>query len=197
MKIIDEEIRRIRGEVLKLHEIAKEATKLLFVAMKGDKTVIREIFKLEEHSDELEVMIHDDCAHFIMLFHPVASDLRFALGILRISSAYERIVDLVFEISTYDCKFRDRIFEVKDPIMSMFEIVEKGLTGSNISKEEMIKFDDKVDEIYIDLLEDVERDFRCVEEVLAVRHIERIGDLLCKIATRLVYIKEGKWVWIK
>jgi phosphate transport system protein len=61
----------------------------------------------------------------------------------------------------------------------------------------MIGLDDIIDGIYIEGLEEVERDFRCVDEVLAIRHIERIGDLLCKIATRLVYIKEGKWVWIK
>jgi phosphate transport system protein len=197
MKFVDEEIRRIKAEVLKLHEVAKEATKLLFISMRGDKTVVREILKLEELSDELEVKIHDDCAHFIMRFHPVAKDLRFALGIFRISSAYERIVDLVLEISLYDCKFRERIFGAEEPLMAMFETLEKAFGELNISAESMISLDDIIDGIYIEGLEEVERDFRCVDEVLAIRHIERIGDLLCKIATRLVYINEGRWLWIK
>ncbi len=197
MKVVDEEIKRIKEEVLKLHSAAKEATKLMFLSMRGDKSIVREILRLEELSDEKEAKIHDDCARFTMKFHPVARDLRFVLGIFRISSAYERIADLALEVSLYDCNYRDMIFGCMEPIFEMFEIVENGFHGQKISEEAMIKLDNKIDEVYIEMLEDIERQFRCVEEILAVRHIERIGDILCKIATRLVYIKEGKWVWIK
>ena len=36
-----------------------------------------------------------------------------------------------------------------------------------------------------------------VEMVLVSRHLERIGDLLCKIGARIVFVDEGRRVWIK
>lgn len=196
MKLMEEEKKKIRENVLKLHNIAKDAVKLCFESMKGNKSVLKEILKLEEESDKLEASIHDECSHFIMRFHPMVLDLRFSLGMMRISSAYERIVDLAHEVSLYECNFRQRIFDAENVITEMFDVVELGFNEGEL-REVMMKLDDRIDEIYIEVLEEIERDFRCVEEVLATRHIERIGDLLCKIATRIVYIREGKWVWIK
>lgn len=196
MRLVEEEIGRLRREILSLHEVAKRAVELCFKAMR-DKSVVKEISKLEEKSDELEARIHDECSHFIIRFHPMAKDMRFALGLIRISSAYERIVDLAQEISLYECEFREKLFDAEKPLLEMFNVVEAGFRDTQGLKEKMISLDDKVDEVYIYVLEEIEKDFRCVEEVLATRHLERIGDLLCKIATRLVYVQEGKWVWIK
>ncbi|MEM4155775.1 MAG: PhoU domain-containing protein [Archaeoglobaceae archaeon] len=197
MKLIEDEIRRISEEVLVLHELAKKAVELCFKSHKNDRTLVREISALEERSDELEARIHDECSHFIIRFQPMAKDMRFALGMIRISSAYERIVDLAQEISLYECELREKIFEAEKALLEMFDVVKEGFSNIENLKDRMISLDDKVDDLYIQLLEDIEKNFRCVEEVLAVRHLERIGDLLCKIATRLVYVQEGKWTWIK
>lgn len=197
MNLIEDEIRRISREVLALHEVAKKAVEFCFISHKNDKNIVREISALEEKSDELEARIHDECSHFIIRFHPMAKDMRFALGMIRISSAYERIVDLAQEISLYECEFRERIFDAEKPLLEMFDVVKEGFSDTRNLKEKMISLDDKVDDLYIHVLEDIEKNFKCVEEVLATRHLERIGDLLCKIATRLVYVQEGKWVWIK
>jgi predicted solute-binding protein len=45
MKYIDEEISRVREEILKLHEIARKAVELFFKATK-DKSIVRDISKL-------------------------------------------------------------------------------------------------------------------------------------------------------
>jgi len=196
MKYVDAEMARLREEILKLHEIAKKAVELCFRAIR-DKSIVKEISRLEEMSDELEARIHDSCSQFIIRFHPMAKDMRFAVGMMRISSAYERIVDLAQEISLYECNLRDTILSAEKPLLAMFDVVKRGFDHQADLRNEMIALDDAVDEIYIKVLEEIEKDFRCVEEVLAARHIERIGDLLCKIATRLIYIHSGKWTWIK
>ncbi|MEM4523757.1 MAG: PhoU domain-containing protein [Archaeoglobaceae archaeon] len=76
-------------------------------------------------------------------------------------------------------------------VMRMFDLI---LEGYENPKEllKLSKLDDAVDDIYIEVMNEIENDFKSVDEVLAVRHIERIGDLLCKIATRLLYAIEGK-----
>jgi phosphate transport system protein len=196
MKYIDEEISRLREEILKLHEIARKAVELFFKATK-DKSIVRDISKLEEISDELEARIQDHCSQFIIRFHPMANDMRFAMGVMRISSAYERIVDLAHEMSLFECELRGKILTAEKTLLAMFDAVKRGFEDSKNLREEMISLDNLIDGIYIEALEEIEEDFRCVEEVLAARHIERIGDLLCKIATRLIYIQTGKWVWVK
>ncbi|MCX8152377.1 MAG: hypothetical protein N3D19_04995 [Archaeoglobaceae archaeon] len=197
MKYIDDEIRRIKSEVLKLHDKAERAVKLCFISMKGDKSVVREIARLEQDSDELDAKIHDYCSIFILRYQPFAKDLRFALGIMRISSIYERIIDLAQEVALYECEFRDKIFEAEEPLVEMFRTLRENYDSENVDKEKMIALDNIVDQIYIELMEEIEKDFRCVEEVLVTRHIERIGDLLLKVATRLYYVYKGKWIWIK
>ncbi|MEM4279831.1 MAG: hypothetical protein QXP28_05290 [Archaeoglobaceae archaeon] len=61
----------------------------------------------------------------------------------------------------------------------------------------MSKLDDLVDKAYIEAMEEVESSFESVDEILAIRHIERIGDILCKIGARLLYAIGGNWEWIK
>jgi phosphate transport system protein len=201
MKWIEEERKRLREELLEIHERAERAVKLCFKAMKGSREVVREISRIEEEVDELDARIHHDCSIFIMRFQPMASDLRFALGAMRIASAYERIVDLAQEVSLYECEFRESLLKAEEPLLEMFRVVEDALKDPSMGEEElkgkMIELDDKVDEAYINTMDEIEEDFRCIDEVLSARHIERVGDLLEKIATRIVYVREGKWVWIK
>lgn len=196
MKALDEELEKLKSEIFELHEVARRGVILCFVAMRGNKDVVKEISKLEEKSDEMEAVIHDHCARVLIRFYPLAKDFRFTLSAMRMSSAYERILDLAQEIALYDCKFRERIFEAEIPLLKMFDLIRKGFEDT---KEllNLSKLDDVVDNAYIAAMEEIESCFQSVDEVLAVRQVERIGDLLCKIAARLFYAIEGRWIWIK
>jgi phosphate transport system protein len=46
-------------------------------------------------------------------------------------------------------------------------------------------------------LNTLEREAEEVKMVLVSRHLERIGDLLCKIGARIVFVDEDRRVWIK
>ncbi|MFN3383976.1 MAG: phosphate signaling complex PhoU family protein, partial [Archaeoglobaceae archaeon] len=162
----------------------------------GDKSVVKEISKLEEKSDEMEAKIHDRCATILIRFHPFAKDFRFTMSAMRMASAYERIVDLAQEVALYQCRFREKIFEAENALLEMFDLILDGYKDSR-KLLELSKLDDVVDKAYIEAMDEVENRFESVDEVLAIRHIERIGDLLCKIGTRLFYAINGKWVWIR
>lgn len=196
MRFLEEEIENLKGEVFEMHEIAKESVRLCFIAMRGDKEVVKQISKLEERSDEIEARIHDRSARILIRFHPLARDLRFTLSAIRMASAYERIVDLAQEIALYECRFRERIFRAENALLKMFDLILEGYLDSR-KLLELSKLDDVVDNTYIETIEEIENGFESVDEILAARHVERIGDLLCKIAARLFYTLEGKWVWIR
>jgi len=195
MKVV-EELESLKSEILEMHKVAKESVRLCFIAMRGRRDVVKEISKLEEKSDKMEADIHDHCARILIRFHPFARDFRFTMSAIRMSSAYERIVDLAQEIAIYECKFREKIFEAESVLLKMFDLILEGYSDSK-KLLELSKLDDLVDKAYIEAMEEIESSFESVDEILAIRHIERIGDILCKIGARLLYAIEGNWVWIK
>ncbi|MEM0022194.1 MAG: PhoU domain-containing protein [Archaeoglobaceae archaeon] len=195
MKVV-EELESLKSEILEMHKVAKESVRLCFIAMRGRRDVVKEISRLEEKSDKMEADIHDHCARILIRFHPFARDFRFTMSAIRMSSAYERIVDLAQEIAIYECKFREKIFEAESALLKMFDLILEGYSDSK-KLLELSKLDDLVDKAYIEAMEEVESSFESVDEILAIRHIERIGDILCKIGARLLYAIEGNWVWIK
>ncbi len=195
MKVV-EELESLKSEILEMHKVAKESVRLCFIAMRGRRDVVKEISKLEEKSDKMEADIHDHCARILIRFHPFARDFRFTMSAIRMSSAYERIVDLAQEIAIYECKFREKIFEAESVLLKMFDLILEGYSDSK-KLFELSKLDDLVDKAYIEAMEEIESSFESVDEILAIRHIERIGDILCKIGARLLYAIEGNWVWIK
>ncbi|MEM3762429.1 MAG: PhoU domain-containing protein [Archaeoglobaceae archaeon] len=195
MKVV-EELESLKSEILEMHKVARESVRLCFIAMRGRRDVVKEISRLEEKSDKMEADIHDHCARILIRFHPFARDFRFTMSAIRMSSAYERIVDLAQEIAIYECKFREKIFEAESVLLKMFDLILEGYSDSK-KLLELSKLDDLVDKAYIEAMEEVESSFESVDEVLAIRHIERIGDILCKIGARLLYAIEGNWVWIK
>lgn len=200
---MDEAKERIKADVLKLHDLAERAVELCFKSIKGEEEAVEEISKIEDESDHLDVKVSDESSIFLLRFQPMARDFRFAITMPKIAYLYERIIDLAKEISLYGRIYHERIFEAEGPLMEMFKLVRDDLanidrgTSSRKLEEEMTKLDDKLDMIYLQTLEIIEKDFKRPEEVLGVKHIERIGDLLAKIAIRLIYIKEGVWVRIK
>ncbi|MEM0353144.1 MAG: PhoU domain-containing protein [Archaeoglobaceae archaeon] len=195
MKVV-EELESLKSEILEMHKVARESVRLCFIAMRGRRDVVKEISRLEEKSDKMEADIHDHCARILIRFHPFARDFRFTMSAIRMSSAYERIVDLAQEIAIYECKFREKIFEAESVLLKMFDLILEGYSDSK-KLLELSKLDDLVDKAYIEAMEEVESSFESVDEILAIRHIERIGDILCKIGARLLYAIGGNWEWIK
>ncbi|MET1123659.1 MAG: PhoU domain-containing protein [Archaeoglobaceae archaeon] len=196
MRRIDEKIEAISREVLQMHDLSRRAVELSFEAIKGDKSVIREISKLEEYTDVLNTDLDFACTSFIALFQPVARDLRFAVSMIRISSSYERITDLAQEIALYECEMPEVFFESKKYLMEMFDVVKRGYKRTEGLREKLFELDTRIDDIYVETMEILEQNCNA-DAVLTARHVERIGDLLVKIGVRLIFIEEGRRVWVK
>jgi phosphate transport system protein len=196
MRRVDERIEAIKKEVLQMHDLSRKAVKLSFQALRGDKRVIYDISKIEQQTDMMDTDINFACTTFIALFQPVASDLRFAISMIRISSSYERITDLAQEISLYECRLPEKLFESEKYLMEMFDVVREGYMDTKGLREKLIELDTLVDNIYVETMEIIEEECN-VDAVLTARHIERIGDLLAKIGSRLIFVEEGRRVWVK
>ncbi|WP_202320028.1 PhoU domain-containing protein [Archaeoglobus neptunius] len=195
MKRLIEKETAIKNDILVMHELAERSVKLAFEAMNGNKRVVREISKIEQQTDVLDTDINYACTTFIALFQPVARDLRFAISMMRISSSYERIADLAQEVSLYECKLPTIIFEAEKHLKEMFNTVRRGYDDTSGLRDRMIELDNIIDAIYVEAMEEIEH--HCdVNAALTARHVERIGDLLAKIAARQIFVEEGRRVWI-
>ncbi len=198
--IVERRLEKIREGVLNLHDIAKKSVEMFIEGLRGNDEVRKKLEDLEVKADLLHSDVDYDCITFIALFQPVARDLRFVVGMMKISSGYERITDLTLEIGYYYCDDDEllAIFEeMRRSLVEMFEILKKGYEGRDVDLVRMLKKQDNiVDNCYERAIVYLKK--KCdVESVLVARHLERIGDILCKIGSGLIFIESGKRTIIK
>jgi|Deesub1362A_J573_1020465.scaffolds.fasta_scaffold00049_15 phosphate transport system protein len=202
MKRLEDRLDKVLDEIIEMHNLAKRGVEICLDALSGNENYKIEAVRIEKETDILDTEINFDCTSIIALFQPVARDLRFALGMIKISSSYERVADLVQEISMYEVEIPDEFYDLQKIILKMFDVIYKAFKGDKKNlKSELICLDDELDLMYSDMMEKLSQRECLVKDVLDIiliaRHLERIGDLLLKIATRLIFIEEGRRVWIK
>ncbi len=200
--MIEKRLEVLKSDVFELHNLARRGVEICLDGLRGNDEVRKETAKIEQMADVLNTDIDFNCVTAIALYQPVARDLRFIISMMRMSSSYERITDLTHEIATYECddEFLLKKFEtMRDALLNMFEIVERGLKGEiETLRTELLRWDDFVDRNYVEAMEYMSEHCGCsVDWVLTARHLERIGDLLGKIGARIIFIEEGRRVWIK
>ena len=211
MRTLEKRLKDIKHEVLEAHNLSKKAVELCLDALRGDHDKKGKVIQIEHVVDVMNTDVDCEGVSIVALFQPVAWDLRFVVGMIRISGHYERITDLTQEIAMYTINGFDEtigLFEkMKNTILKMFDIVGNALKTGNTTnlRSELISVDDQVDRYYVESIESIvsaaKRNPELIDDiadvVLVARHLERIADLLSKVGARLIFIEEGRRVWIK
>ncbi len=172
-----------------------------------------EIFGIEKKLDKLEVKISDKIVNTIVLYQPVASDIRKIIACYRIIISLERIGDMVINILQFIQKIKTpKVYtELSDVISNMLfqssNMVNKALLAfTNDDKEYAIwtiKNDAVVDEINNKMLKKAIKKSSGSEENKKllisfinlngmITNIERIADHATNIAEAAIYSIEGK-----
>jgi phosphate transport system protein len=177
------------------------------------KDVVKEILDNENKIDKLEVKLSDKITDYIVLYQPLATDLRKIIAAFRIIINLERIGDLVTSIIRF-------IEKIKNPeiYVSLTEVianmhmqssimVNKALLSFTNDDREFaiwtIKNDSVVDEINQKMLNKAIKKSNISEENKellitfinmngVVSNIERIADYATNIAEAAIYSIEGK-----
>jgi phosphate transport system protein len=176
------------------------------------KALLKEIRMNEKEIDRLEVVISDKFINSIVLYQPLASDLRKLVAVYRMTINLERIGDLVmnmtYAFSTIEKSHEYRI--MSDVILNMFRsgsiMVEKSLLSFVNNDQEFaiwtIKNDAVVDEMNNKLLANsisrADIDRKTKEMLLSyvdikniITNIERIADHATNIAEATIYSLQG------
>jgi phosphate transport system protein len=173
----------------------------------------KELLDNETKLDKLEVKISDKIVNTIVLYQPVASDIRKIIACYRIIISLERVGDMVVNISNFIQKIKTpKVYsELADVISNMLiqssNMVNKALLAfTNDDKEYAIwtiKNDSVIDEINKKMLKKAIKKSSGSPENKAllmsfinlngmITNIERIADHATNIAEAAIYSIEGK-----
>lgn len=175
--------------------------------------ISEEMFSVEKKLDKLEVKISDKIVNTIVLYQPVASDIRKIIACYRIIISLERIGDMVINILDFIQKIKTpKVYaELSDVVSNMLfqssNMVNKALLAfTNDDKEYAIwtiKNDSVVDEINKKMLKKAIKKSSGSDENKQllisfinlnsmITNIERIADHATNIAEAAIYSIEGK-----
>ena len=181
--------------------------------IKIQSDIYKEILSIEKKLDKLEVKISDKIVNTIVLYQPVASDIRKIIACYRIIISLERIGDMVINILNFIQKIKTpKVYaELSDVISNMLfqslNMVNKALLAfTNDDKEYAIwtiKNDAVVDEINNKMLKkaikkssDTDENKQLLMSFInlngMITNIERIADHATNIAEAAIYSIEGK-----
>jgi len=180
--------------------------------LKTDAKRIQDVIGNDHKIDQLELEIEEECLQIIARYQPLARDLRFIIGILKMNNDLERIGDLAVNIVKKVIVFKNNQTSVSQQgnTFNLTEMIDETLNMLNKSIESFIKkdpalardvckLDDKVDglkrEMKVLVLRKMKESPDQMEQLVSIlknsSHLERIADLSTNIAEDVIYWVDG------
>ncbi|MBI9041070.1 phosphate signaling complex protein PhoU [Lutibacter sp.] len=200
---------KIGEEMLNLCQNQVEQSFEAFITF--DTDIAEEVILKENRVNALDLKIERDLDNFIALNNPVATDLRFALALLKINYNLERIGDQAFDISNYTIELNQKLapelveklqFNVMfETLESMFKDIITAYTEENLkAARKVFKKDKVINQINANTFtiveEEVVKNPALVKQYLmalvVMKKYEKIGDLLKNISESIIYYIDAK-----
>jgi phosphate transport system protein len=200
---------QIGEELLNLCQNQVEQSYEAFITF--DTDIAEEVILKENRVNALDLKIERDTDHFIALNNPVATDLRFALALLKINYNLERIGDQAFDIANYTIDLNQKLapelieklqFAVMfETLQSMFKDIVTAYTDENLKvARKVFKKDKIINQINANTLKIVEEEVvknptlvkQYLMALVVMKKYEKIGDLLKNISESIIYYIDAK-----
>jgi phosphate transport system protein len=207
--LLQNEIERIKKRILMLGAEVEERLHLAVRALdRRDAALARRVIDGDPEIDRMEVNLEEECLKLLALHQPVATDLRFIVAAIKITSDLERIADLAVNVAERaEWLAGHPRMEIPFDFPTMSEGVKAMLRKSLDSLVQMdadaalevSKADDEVDAINREMYARVSARIRnepkeidCWLQLLSVgRYLERIADHATNIAEDVMYLVRG------
>ena len=212
-RFFDEELKILNLKLQKMAILVQEAIYKSIEALKArDIKQAQNVIDQDNDIDELENAIDDSVFNMVALYQPVASDLRFLMTGMKVSSDLERIADLAVDIS-------ERVLDIADkPLLKpLIDIPKLSLVAQDMVKKAIDAFikhdvelarqvclsDSEADHLRDMIQSELINDYmakdptsatHAVPLLLVARYLERICDHATNIAEDIIYLVEAKVV---
>ncbi|MDY0276913.1 MAG: phosphate signaling complex protein PhoU [Acholeplasma sp.] len=203
-------IEELRLDVLKMtKQVIANINDSLEAFKNNDSKLANEIIKRDDDVDKLEEIISKDALKIIWKEQPVARDLRFVTGILKLITDLERIGDHatdIAEITLHTTEIKNK--RLLPITLQMADIAKTMVFDSTVAlfkidvemAKAVIATDDQVDEYFnnivkkmAEVLKEEKDDPEFIIYLLMVaKYIERIADHAVNIAEWVIFISSGE-----
>ncbi|MCL2492471.1 MAG: phosphate signaling complex protein PhoU [Clostridiales bacterium] len=206
----DEQLAEMNRLLLKMGASIENAIQMAAQALlTQDRELAEKTIQYDSEIDSLEKEIEHVCLNLIMRQQPVASDLRQVSAVLKMITDMERIGDHAEDISEITILLAGDVYIKKlEHIPQMANVTTEMVTKSlnafvmkdDALAKEVIATDDKVDELFCnvkeDLLaliqEDIENGGQAMDLLMIAKYFERIGDHAVNIAEWVIFSVTGE-----
>lgn len=208
VKFVDDELKSIRAEVLDMWALVYEQMKNVCDAIPtADSEKAWEVLVREKRVNASELKLDCDIEDFLVLYNPVAVDMRFIVAMLKINTDLERIGDFAENIARFiirqnsepidaDLIKNARLAEMCQAVLDMLLTARLALEKEDLSMANSIfEKDNKVDEInaaatqvlaeYI--AQHPEKAAFCLDFKGVFLRLERAGDHITNLAEEIVF----------
>ena len=206
----DKAIAQTRDDISQMASLTKENLELAVRGMiERDSDLCNRVIANDDTIDHLEMKIDKEGMQSIVLYQPVASDLRNLVSIMKLSSNLERVADLAVGIAKRGRKMNKNaeLPQVKliDPVVeqaiSLFsDSLDAFFAGQVDSSLEIVERDDALDKTHKEVTkaltkqmeEEPERIKDYLDLIFTVRFLERVGDHAKNIAEESVFLQSAQ-----
>ena len=203
----------LRAHLLQMSSAAESLVELAVDALlTNDRAKAEAVIEGDHDLDAMEMRVEELAISLLALQQPMARDLRFLVGAIKVSSDLERVGDHAVNIAQNVL----RLVEARSPIMQLPEIDDMARRARRMLSDALDAFtrgdgalgravcraDDQVDALHNSvfriLLTHMMADARTItpslELLLVSRNLERVADLATIDAEDAVFVAEGKQI---
>ncbi|NLK75474.1 MAG: phosphate signaling complex protein PhoU [Clostridiales bacterium] len=205
----DNELNILKANLTEMGSLIENAIDMSLSAFQNqDYELAKKIIQGDRTINDIEKTIESRCLSLILKQQPVARDLRIVTTALKVVTDMERIGDHAADIAELVLRVQgETIYTLVKHIPEMGNVAKKmvreavnAFTTVNLPKaREIIKMDDKVDELFGAVKEEVVRILResaehadlCVDILMIAKYFERIGDHAVNICEWTEFYETG------
>jgi len=203
------DLEQLKMTILQMATLAEKALeKSIKALVERDDDLAKEVLDGDRAIDLLEVEVDRHSLRLLALDQPMARDLRFIIGNLRISVELERIGDQAVNIAQRALVLNSRpplprnlaMEELGDTALDMLRTVISSFVNQNPDlATDVCKMDDIADDLNYRILRNA-LDYmaneapavqRSVETIIAARCLERAADQTTNIAESVIFMVKG------
>ncbi len=204
-----QEMRQLKMTILQMAALSETALKKALQALfERNIPLADDVVARDQEINLLEVAVDRHCLRLLALEQPMARDLRFIIGCMRIAVDLERVADQAVNVAQ-----RAQFLGARPPLppnqaleqlaataLDMLSSVISAFINENVSQAaDVCQMDDNADELNVKVLKDL-LDYmvnevpaveRSVQTIIAARCLERAADQATNIAESIIFIVKG------
>ncbi len=210
--LLEIELAKLKTAIIKIGILSENQIVEAMKSLLSDPNATeKKVKKTENKIDKLDVKIDEICQNVFALQQPVASDLRFIMSSMQISSEIERIGDLAISViknsknvkEKYDLVVKFNVETITKDVISItektnvcFEHQSEKIIGEIfvLNKNIRINGEKIIEEIIVEMKENPKSVGSGTNLILALKHLERIGEHCTNIAESVYFVINAKTI---